>query len=212
MIAMVGKCACLLLLLSTINCNVAAFDLVTGGPPLLTTPVYSLATKAKTSTRTNMNLIMYATPLSIGPDRLWAIGLYKESYSYEIFKESGRGILQLLTPEHIPLVRLLGGTSGRNTDKEGECRNLDCGWQVLDKDQPLILPGCLSYLCLVLQNDPQGEKLLMDGGSHEIAICKVTDMFTDSDSMSAHLDTQTLRDLGIITKQGRIADFSLRSH
>ena len=183
--------------------RVECFD-ITAGPPLLTGPVFSLATSrplndaADADSATNMNIVSYASPMSIRPERLWAIGLYKETYSYENFKKSRKGILQLLTPEHIPIIRLLGGTSGRDLNKEEESRKLGFEWMHYADGQPRVLPGCKSYLCLELQDD------LIDGGSHDIAICRVTSMFTDSDA--AHLDTQTLRDLGIITEQGRIAD------
>ena len=186
--------------LPTIEClHVAA------GPPLLNSPVYSLATKRTSDDggRTNMNLVTYASPMSIRPDRLWAIGLYKETQSYEIFKETRQGVLQLLTQDHIPIVRLLGGASGRDVDKQMECSKLGFEWKMLREDNqqyPLALSGCKSYLCLELE----GESLI-DGGSHGIAICRVTDMFSDSED-EAHLETRLLRELGIITAQGRIAD------
>jgi flavin reductase (DIM6/NTAB) family NADH-FMN oxidoreductase RutF len=198
----------LLLLLSLLlgSTRVAiGFDVV-DSPPLLNSPVYSLATRipaAKddaSSSRTNMNLLTYATPVSIRPDRLWAIGLYRETLSWEVFQKEGKGILQLLTPEHIPLIRLLGGSSGRDVDKQEECCKLGWEWKEIKEEFPLVLPGCLSYVCLELQGD------MIDGGTHDVAICKVTKMFTDSASTDPHLDTQTLRDRGLITEQGRIAE------
>lgn len=179
-------------------CLVASFDLATGNPPLLNSPVYVLATWDDEKGTSNMSVVTYASPVSIQPGRLWAIGIYKQTYSYQNFKKSRRGILQLLTPDHIPVIRLLGGSSGRDVDKELECRKLGYEWKQFAKGQPLVLPGCASYICLELQGD------LMDGGSHDVAIARVTETFTDSEC--PHLDTQTLRDLGIITIQGRIAD------
>ena len=199
---------------------VAGFE-VADGPPLLNSPVFSLATTVPTRnpdnavvvTTTNMNIVTYASPMSIRPTRLWAIGLYKETASYENFKQARVGVLQLLTADHISLVRLLGGTSGRDVDKQQACRELGFEWKTLQEDNdddddddiesscfPLVLPGCKSYLCLELVGD------LIDGGSHDIAICRVTHMFTDAQEDKAHLETQSLRELGIITAQGRVAD------
>ena len=183
---------------------VACFD-VTEVPPLLNGPVFSLATTTMTDesngSSSNMNIVTYASPVSIRPSRLWAMGLYKETLSYQNFKKTGKGVLQLLTQDHIPIVRLLGGSSGRDIDKQEECCKLGFKWTKLvaeEEDYPVVLSGCKSYLCLELVGD------LIDGGSHDIAICRITKMFSDSDE--AHLETQLLRDLGIITAQGRIAD------
>ena len=177
-------------------CFAASFD-VAAGPPLLNSPVFSLATT--TDDGTNMNIVTYATPVSIRPERLWAIGLYRETLTYETFKKTGKAVLQLLTENHVPIIRLLGGSSGRDLNKGEECRKLGLEWTSLEEDQPLVLPGCKSYVCLELQGE------LVNGGSHDIAICRVTGMFTDTPDVP-HLETQKLRDLGIITEQGRVAD------
>lgn len=171
---------------------------VAQGPPLLNGPVFSLATLTNDGT-TNMNIVTYASPVSIRPERLWVIGLYKETYSYKIFKQTRKGILQLLTDDHIPIVRLLGGTTGNEVDKQAECRKLGVEWKSFADGHPQLLPGCPSYVCLELQGD------LIEGGSHDIAVCRVTDILTDANDV-AHLETQKLRDLGIITEQGRVAD------
>ena len=42
----------------------------------LSVPVYSLAT-ANEDGSTNMNIVTYASPVSIEPDRLWMVSLYK---------------------------------------------------------------------------------------------------------------------------------------
>ena len=177
---------------------------VATGPPLLNSPVFSLAILAEDG-RTNMNLVTYATPVSIRPDRVWAIGIYKETYSYDCFRKSGKGILQLLTEDHTPLVRLLGGSSGRDVHKRDECHKLGVDWiSVTDnndcgtEEHPLVLPKCASYLFLELQHQ------LIDGGTHDIALCRATQTLTDSDA--PHLESGKLRELGIITKQGRVAD------
>eukprot|EP00775_Hariotina_reticulata_P003376 gene3375-3651_t len=64
-------------------------------PPyaLLSTPVYSLVS-ADTSGRTTMNMITYASPIALRPQRKYALGLYIQSLSYQNVKDTGRGVLQ----------------------------------------------------------------------------------------------------------------------
>jgi flavin reductase (DIM6/NTAB) family NADH-FMN oxidoreductase RutF len=147
-----------------------------------------------------MNILTYATPVSVKPDRLWAIGLYKGTQTHENFVKLKQGVLQLLTDEHTPLVKLLGGTSGYDVDKQEESKALGFDWVQLEEEEPRVLQGCSSYLCLELH---QGN--LIDGGSHDIAICRVKSMHTD-ELHRPQLSTEKLRDLGIITEQGRVAD------
>lgn len=178
-------------------------------PPLLDSPVYSMATKNEDGT-TNMNIVTYATPVSVRPARLWSLGLYKETKSYKNFVRTRSCVLQLLTEDdHTLLVRLLGGTSGKDVDKRAECLKLGCEWvQLNDNDNTLVLPNCVSYLKL----SAIGE--LVDAGSHAVAICQVEEMLveessvdgTTSCSKKTHLSTAQLRELGIITEQGRVAD------
>lgn len=187
---------------------VSCFDIVASGPPLLNVPVYALATGtvadgSSSAVTTNMSIVTYASPVSVHPERLWAIGLYKETFSYQLFAKSHRAVLQLLTPAHIPLIRLLGGSSGREVDKREQCRLLGFEWESFGEDQPMVLPGCASYVSLELGKEGS---CWTDGGSHQIALCRASDTFTDSTSSSTHLDTKTLRDLGIITDQGRVPD------
>mmetsp|Transcript_37356 Transcript_37356/g.81915 ORF Transcript_37356/g.81915 Transcript_37356/m.81915 type:complete len:217 (-) Transcript_37356:50-700(-) len=182
----------------------------TSVPPLVDVPVWSMATLNGDGT-TNFNILTYATPVSIRPDRLYSLGLYKETLSYQNFCRDRKCVLQLLTAEHIPLVRLLGGRSGRDVDKERECATISddvaFGLQELgSSDLPKVLPGCACYLRLSASGD------IVDGGSHDIAICKVDEMLLPSQDYVAntssvdYLSTGRLRELGIITEQGRIAD------
>ena len=181
-------------------------------PPLVDVPVWSLATLNEDGT-TNFNILTYASPVSITPDRLYALGLYKETLSYENYcRENGSCVLQLLTPKHIPLVRLLGGQSGRDIGKEVECKNLstDSEFELQDigDNMPKVLPGCAQYLRMS-PFGPSGASMI-DGGSHEVVICKVDEMLLPSEDYVAnseeYLSTAKLRELGITTEQGRIAD------
>jgi flavin reductase (DIM6/NTAB) family NADH-FMN oxidoreductase RutF len=176
---------------------------VTSNPPLIDVPTYSLATRGDDG-KTGMNILTYATPVSISPDRIWSLGLYKGTVSHENFSKRGEGVLQLLSPKHAKVVKLLGGSSGRDVDKKSECCKLGMSWISSEEDLPDLLPDCSHYLRI----SRVGE--LIDCGSHEIAICKVESMFVpkDTDESSGrktNLNTGQLRELGIITEQGRIA-------
>eukprot|EP00978_Attheya_sp_CCMP212_P039663 scaffold208462_cov68-Attheya_sp.AAC.1 len=201
---------------------------VTSTPPLVDVPVYSMATlnpPDKTGgtnggSTTNMNILTYATPVSVRPDRVWALGLYKGTLSHENFSRTRTCILQLLTAKHIPLVRLLGGSSGNDLDKRQECSKLapELAWRESSssssgdpsticknsEQQPQILPDCAYYLKLTAIGD------IVDGGSHDVVICKVEEMLVTDHSNEAmrqeHLSTAKLRELGIITEQGRVAE------
>lgn len=176
---------------------------VTNLPPVINVPVYSLATKDNNG-KTGMNILTYATPVSIKPDRIWSLGLFKGTVAHENFSETRGGVLQLLTGRHSKVVKLLGGSSGRDVDKKQKCEKLGMKWVSIDKDIPDLLPECAYYLKVSLVGD------LIDCGSHELAICKIESMLVPSEadniSQEEHLSSAELRDLGIITKQGRVAD------
>lgn len=186
-------------------------------PPLIDVPTYSLAT-IDSEGKTNMNIVTYTTPVSISPDRIWCVGLVKSSLSHQNFMNNDFGILQLLCPKHSSLVKLLGGSSGRDVDKQSECRERGFKWQYLaiDKDDdeddikylPLVLPDCTYYLLL-------NRIHVVDGGSHDVFICNVETMWTtfrneeledNADEDDSYLSTRKLRNLGLITKQGRVSD------
>jgi len=230
---------------------------ITDVPPLVDMPVWSMSTlnddggdcdgngdgeenenntNAKThlsSKTTNMNVLTYATPVSIRPNRLYALGLYKETKSRDNFLREKTCILQLLSAsndKHIECVRLLGGTSGKVVRKEDELASVygielqtlasdDDGDDDDDENQerlPKVLPGCVRYLQLSMVGDGVTD---YDGGesSHDVVICKVDKMWTSSASDSGEhksddnnndrncLSTGRLRELGLITEQGRIA-------
>jgi flavin reductase (DIM6/NTAB) family NADH-FMN oxidoreductase RutF len=178
--------------------------------PLIDVPTYSLATLDEQG-KTNMNIIMYVTPGSITPDRLWCVGVIKSSLTHINFISSKFGILQLLRPQQSSLVKLLGSSSGRDVDKQWECGKLGFEWQPLedeigaDGDLPLTLPGCAHYLLLRCIE-------VVDGGSHDVFIFKVEKMWTiygetrQDDNEDSYLSTRKLRQLGIITNQGHVTE------
>jgi flavin reductase (DIM6/NTAB) family NADH-FMN oxidoreductase RutF len=175
-------------------------------PPLIDVPTYSMAT-CDANGNTNMNILTYATPVSVRPDRVWSLGIFKGTLSYENFLVTKSCVLQLLTERHIPLVKLLGGTSGKEVNKRDACENLGFAWGKLPggeqsaSSDPLVLPGCAYYLKLTAIGD------LVDCGSHCAALCKVECMYvSNEETKTIYISTARLRDLGIITEQGRAAE------
>jgi len=209
-----------------------AYTASTSIPPLLDVPVYSLSTlgtssdnddndSTTTSNKSTMNILTYATPVSVKPYRMWSISLYKGTLSHENFKRNHKGILQLLCPEHASckgksgvegeLIRLLGGSSGNDVDKRILCKEMGYEWEQLPKEDdgddiewPLVLPSCIYYLKLELVGD------MIDCGSHEVALCKVVSMISSEDITDAaseeldSLSTKKLRMDSIISELGRV--------
>jgi flavin reductase (DIM6/NTAB) family NADH-FMN oxidoreductase RutF len=185
----------------------------TATPPLIDVPTYSMAT-LNADGSTNMNILTYATPVSVRPDRVWSIGLFKDTLSHENFCRDRFCILQLLKEEHTPLIKFLGGSSGKDVDKRNECSKLGFEWGQLDSGNdgeghddenkpsiPLVLPDCAYYLKLRAIGD------LINCGSHDVAVCKVEGMLvSDDETKTSYVSTARLRELGLITEQGRVAD------
>ena len=199
----------LLLLVSSLGEGAAAPLLqVTTTPPLLDVPTYSLATLNKDGS-TNMNIMTYATPISAVPTRVWTLGLYRETLTEENVRRQPTAVLQLLTNQHVDVVSVLGGTSGRDVDKRAECAKRGLSWMETPSDELgglELLPGCAAYVHLCIQGG------LVDAGSHLIApYCAVLGMYQENsninnEELQAHLKTGYLRELGIITAQGRVAN------
>lgn len=207
-------CCLLLLLLFLVHKTLSLqVQSTTTTPPLIDVPTYSLATLGANDNdikTTNMNIVTYASPVSIQPDRLWCVGLVKNSLSHANFVKHKYAILQLLSPKHDVVVKLLGGSSGRDVNKRLACQELGFEWTSLEDTEaklPLVLPNCAHYLLLKCIES-------VDGGSHDVCVCKVEKMWQpnalksddDDDADSSYLSTRRLRQLGIITKQGRVAD------
>lgn len=161
--------------------------------PLLDGPVYSLATLDEQGD-TNMNIVTYATPVGIRPERRWALSLYKDTMTRANFARRRRGVLQLLREEHAPLAYFLGGTSGVDGGKAVACFIAGFGWEASDWAER-VLPRCAAYVSLEALGEPH------DCGDHEVYICRVADGVAGFDTN--HVTTGALRDLGLITAQGR---------
>ena len=174
----------------------------TTNPPLLDVPVYALATRNKDGT-TNMNILTYATPVSAHPTRVWTLGVYRETLSEENLMRKPYGVLQQLTKDQVDLVSILGGNSGRDIDKKEACAKSGFEWIDCDHFDGLqVLPGCAFYMSFNIQGG------VLDAGSHLIVpYCEIKSMYTLGVTSSGdHLKTGSLRDLGVITDKGRVAD------
>jgi hypothetical protein len=211
----------IVLLLSSLLCLCASAYQATTIPPLIDVPTFSLSTTAGgDASSSTMNILTYASPVAIKPHRMWSISLYKGTLSHENFAKEKRGILQLLRQQHAKggeapgkLIRVLGGSSGRDVDKRAICEKLGFPWQSLDykgetnhnSDWPQVLPHCVYYLKLELVGE------MIDCGSHDVALCRVVEMVSGDDSINAadeldYISTRTLREMDIISELGRIKD------
>lgn len=214
------------------SCSTVAYSYqATTIPPLIDVPTFSLSTKTGNNDDddavSTMNILTYASPVAIQPYRMWSISLYKGTLSHENFAKEKRGILQLLRPEHAlckvddidggrhgSLIRVLGGSSGRDVDKETICEQLGFSWQRLeckgeskanDEDNwPKVLPHCVYYLKLELVGE------MIDCGSHDVALCRVVEMVTtdeqpiNTNDELNYISTRKLREMDIISELGRI--------
>eukprot|EP00635_Sarcinochrysidales_sp_CCMP3193_P000751 CAMPEP_0118908596 /NCGR_PEP_ID=MMETSP1166-20130328/11539_1 /TAXON_ID=1104430 /ORGANISM="Chrysoreinhardia sp, Strain CCMP3193" /LENGTH=526 /DNA_ID=CAMNT_0006847993 /DNA_START=1 /DNA_END=1581 /DNA_ORIENTATION=- len=167
---------------------------------VLDSPVYSLSTAKKqgqgdgSKTMGTMNIVTYASPVGIRPERLWAVSLSKATLSYEAFEK--RGVLQLLTPKQASLARPLGGASGRDVDKRKICEAAGFPWTTWRGYE--VLPGCAAYVELE-------EVSRVDAGDHEVKICRVLDAEQAIQGGGQQtLGTAALRRLGLIDDAGRV--------
>lgn len=162
-------------------------------PPPISMPVWSLACPmqpsngakdAKKATgRTAMNIVTFATPVSVAPPKIWAVSLYHRTLTKDSFLASQRGVLQLLRPNQKYLVPVLGKHSGREPgySKRDECHQLGFPWccttqegdqeddwrTILEGDLLVeLLPDCALYVELEMISK-------VDAGDHVLALCKV---------------------------------------
>lgn len=105
-------------------------------PPSLSVPVWSLASPynnindSNNDSATSMNIVTFATPVSVAPPKLWAVSLYTNTLTRDAFLESKLGVLQLLTPAMTDVVPLLGKRSGKEAgySKREACQSVGYPW------------------------------------------------------------------------------------
>eukprot|EP00929_Paragymnodinium_shiwhaense_P081234 TRINITY_DN42475_c0_g1_i1.p1 TRINITY_DN42475_c0_g1~~TRINITY_DN42475_c0_g1_i1.p1 ORF type:complete len:261 (-),score=51.67 TRINITY_DN42475_c0_g1_i1:605-1294(-) len=174
-------------------------------PPLLDVPVYSLATLNEDGS-TNMNILTYASPVGIRPQRVWAISLYRKTRTHANFVARGSGVLQLLRRRHSGLVYVLGGQSGNDIDKAARCDELGFPWQKSEEMplEELLLPGAVAYLQLKQVGD------LVNAGDHDIAMCSISGMYEEAMELEDQEDTAMnsgfLRAKGLINERGQAVE------
>ncbi len=124
-------------------------------------PVYSISS-INAAGKHNMHMITYVTAISMQPKR-FVCGIYKGTQTLENVLHQRRFILQLLASHQYNLTRILGKTSGKNTDKIKylQKKNLLDNW--LDH---LVLSDALSLMELEVVEQ-------FDGGDHVGFLCDV---------------------------------------
>jgi flavin reductase (DIM6/NTAB) family NADH-FMN oxidoreductase RutF len=160
-------------------------------PPytLLTNPVYSLATSDAQGNNHTLNLVTYASPISIVP-RFYAVSLYRGTLSAENMLKTGKGVLQILASHHAPLFELLGKTSGRNVDKYAELESR--GVPIREFAGQRVIADCIGVMALriVSLEDSKKEEEKESGlsgskkdfffpaGDHDVVFCAVEEFET----------------------------------
>ena len=104
-------------------------------PPSLSAAVWSLATPAEPleeGLSTAMNIMTFATPVSVSasPYKRFMVSLYHGTRTKDYFQHCQQGVLQLLRPQHAPLVPILGKHSGYDTtySKSSQCEQAGMPW------------------------------------------------------------------------------------
>ena len=126
-----------------------------------------------------MNIVTFATPVSVAQPKIWAVSLYYGTLTKDSFLASQRGVLQLLQPHQKHLVPVLGKRSGREPgfSKRDECSKLGFPWccspsrqsnqeSLLLGQRMEMLPNCALYLELEILST-------VDAGDHIVALCQV---------------------------------------
>ncbi|EFJ51497.1 hypothetical protein VOLCADRAFT_120449 [Volvox carteri f. nagariensis] len=153
-------------------------------------PVYSLATQGTASSggRGTLNLLTYASPIAIKPDRCFAIGLYLGTASYANMKAHRRGVLQVLGSRHISLFHLLGKTSARDIDKHAAIQT--AGFRLQERYGIMTLEDAVSVMELEVVSD------FLPCGDHDVVICRVESYENFSEDAQDVLYTSALRTAG----------------
>ncbi len=120
---------------------------------IIDTPVYSLLTYNENGT-INMNICTYVTPISMQP-KMYTIGVYINTKTLQNLQRGSKAILQLLSIQNLPLVRLLGKQSGNKINKQASLvkKNALINWE-----GNMVLKNASAYLKVeLLQNNLTGD-------------------------------------------------------
>lgn len=160
------------------------------GRPVLNGTVYSLATLNEDGS-TNLNIITFATRCSIVPKELWAVSVYKGTRTHANLMRTGHGVLQVLGPDHGPLMTPLGKQTGNEVDKAGAAAAagfpLRRAGEVLPagprsgeeprqrplEEWPMLVEGCAGLTELHYVS-------MQDAGDHDLCLCEAGRVFKAS--------------------------------
>lgn len=133
-----------------------------------------------------MNIVTFATPVSVAPPKLWIVSLYTNTLTRRAFLDSKVAVLQLLTPSLKNVVPILGKRSGyeEGYSKKDACAAAGHAWTSNEASQDTsekeiaiqndshssigisLLPGCATYIRLTLLST-------VEAGDHDVALCQV---------------------------------------
>ncbi|GLI62204.1 hypothetical protein VaNZ11_004774 [Volvox africanus] len=154
-------------------------------------PVYSLATQGTDApTGPTLNLLTYACPVAIKPDRCFAIGLYLGTVSHDNMKAHRRGVLQVLRPSHATLFHLLGKTSARDVNKHSAIQ--EAGFCLRERYGVMTLEDAASVMDIEVVSD------FIPCGDHDVVICRVVNFENFSEDANDALYTSGLRAAGYL--------------
>lgn len=124
--------------------------------------VWSLSTESNTGVG-NMNICTYVTPISMTP-KLFAVAVYENTKTLENVTKGGKVLLQLLTEELAPVVRICGKKTGKSIDKISLLQRRF----KLEQDGGLYyFSGAAGYTVMEV------EQLLKTNGDHQLLIGRV---------------------------------------
>ena len=127
-----------------------------------------------------MNIVTFASAVSVAVPKYWMISLYHDTLTKDSFCEAKEGVLQLLTPQQKNLVPILGKRSGyeKGFSKSEACQKVGTPWidrheltassddQRGKAPQLALLPDCAAYLHVKLEST-------VNAGDHLVTICEL---------------------------------------
>jgi len=146
-------------------------------------PIYSIS--SKTSDNCNMQIITYASQISMQPKR-FICGIYHGTQTLLNIEVSGEFVLQLLADSQYRLVDLLGKKSGKLINKIGKLQKRN---ELEEWNGFYILKNCLAVIHLKTISS-------FEGGDHKGFLCDVITFKNLNEGNIMTLDT--LRDKKMI--------------
>jgi flavin reductase (DIM6/NTAB) family NADH-FMN oxidoreductase RutF len=122
--------------------------------------VWSLSTRS-TAGAPNFNICTYVSAVSLDP-KLFAVAVYKDTQTLENVAVGKVVLLQLLTEELVPVVRICGQCSGKHTDK---ITRLQKRYEIAQTEDLFYFKAAAGYVILSVEQlfETSGDHLLMVG-------------------------------------------------